>query len=105
MKTQTNEPPKPHRLRDDPTFLGLYTSIIASFYSQWDFMEEADGVELEELNGKCRSIAQLAYLAACFAKAQLDLAEPAGPDEEIQEFNAILNPSPSPKANGETNGQ
>jgi hypothetical protein len=99
----TNEPPKPRRLRDDEDFMRLYTHILGNLYSRFEYAAPAEeggvnGLSAQELQGRCRSLAQLAYCAACHAHAQLEFAEPYT-DQEIAAFNDAINKPSSGNGN------
>ena len=93
MKANHNDPtkpapPAPTRLRNDQTFLQLYTGILSSLYTRYDY--DLGDIEEKELHGRARSLAQLAHLGACHAHLQLQLSEPYK-DEEVAAFNEAIN--------------
>jgi hypothetical protein len=73
-------------VRNDETFIGLYTAILASLHARRKVKEQYfyDEYEIHDI---CASLAKLAYIGACHGYAQLKLAEP---DEEIEQFNAAV---------------
>ena len=91
-KTQLVAEPATKRLRDEQTFLNLYSGILTALYSRGNF--KAAAANFVEWDDYAQNLARLAFIAAHYAFAQLDLAEPAG-ETEIEQFNqAVSNAKP-----------